>query len=412
MVQELSMRLPLPAEIAGAQDKDGLVVAHPSDARVAQSREALSGVASAVEAAVPRDQLLKDLVVVLSHADHQGFLNMRLHDFNLYPVVGSGVGDPFEAGLPVRLVAVANQPVAVQTESVITALSMLVARQAKMDSVLSGEAEVTDIDRIAAETDEIAHNQVVDVLRHGWRSAAETVARQAVAAGFALRVSYEQAAVAAREDVARRMPALRRAYNDLPIAHDAVDRFVSAIAPRGQIVAGPEVPEAVRAFAQQELGLSSLRQYLAEVLRDAVVTGNGYLAFGRTAPVAVYALRPDTAVDLGDDMAAPEADSPPVRALHLRGLEQPGSRYGLGVLELALSRLQQSDIFSASTSFARQVLATPSLSGKHDWATRTLALCERVEADGDRRLEEVLAPMLTLLPEPVPDLYFEGRDRL
>ena len=406
------MRLPLPSEIAGAQDEDGLVVAHPSDARVAQSREALTGVASVIEAAVPRDQPLRELVVVLSHADHQGFLNTRLHNFNLYPVDGSGVGDPFEAGLPVRFVSVVNQPVAVQTEFVITALSTLVARQAKMASIRSGEAEVTDIDRIAAETDEIAHNQVVDVLRHGWRAAAETVARQAVAAGFALRVRYEQAAVAAREDVARRMPALRRAYNNLPIARDAVDRFVSAIAPRGQVVAGPEVPEAVRAFAQQELGLGSLQQYLAEVLRDALVTGNGYLAFGRAAPVAIYALPPDTAVDLGDGTAAREADSPAVPALHLRGLEQPGSRYGLGVLELALYRLQQSDIFSGSASFAKQVLETPSRSAKHDWATRTLALCERVEADGDRRLQDVFAPMLTLLPEPVPDLYFEGRDRL
>jgi hypothetical protein len=406
------MRLPLPSEIAGAQDEDGLVVAHPSDARVAQSREALTGVASVIEAAVPRDQPLRELVVALSHADHQGFLNTRLHNFNLYPVVESGVGDPFEAGLPVRFVSVVNQPVAVQTESVITALSTLVARQAKMASIRSGEADVTDIDRITAETDEIAHNQVVDVLRHGWRSAAETVARQAVVAGFTLRVRYEQAAVAAREDLAGRMPALRRAYNDLPVARDAVDRFVSAIAPRGQVIAGPEVPEAVRAFAQQELGLGSLRQYLAEVLRDALVTGNGYLAFGRTAPVAVYALRPDTAVDLGDGTAAPETGSAAVRAVHLRGLEQPGSRYGLGVLELALYRLQQSDIFSASASFAKQVLETPSLWEKHDWATRTLALCERVEADGDRRLQDVLAPMLTLLPEPVPDLYFQGRDRL
>jgi hypothetical protein len=172
------------------------------------------------------------------------------------------------------------------------------------------------------------------------------------------------------------------------------------------------VPEAIRAFVQQELGLGALRQYLAEVLRDALVTGNGYLAFGRTAPVSVYALRPDTAVDVGDNTAAPEAGSPAVRALHLRGLEQPSSKYGLGVLELALYRLQQSDIFSASASFAKQVLEMPSLGEKHDWATRTLALCERVEADGDRRLQDVLAPMLTLLPEPVPDLYFEGRDRL
>lgn len=404
------MRLPLPAEIAGAQDEDGLVVAHPSDARVAQSREALKGVASAMHAAAPREKTLRDLAVVLSHADHQGFLNSQLHNFNLYPVAESEVGDPFEAGLPVRFVVVVNQPVAVQIESVITALSMLVARQAKMASVQSGE--VPDIDRIAAETDEVAHNQVVDVLRHGWRAAAETVARQAVASGFALRVSYEQAAVAAREDVARRMQVLRRAYNELPIARDAVDRFVSAIAPRGQIVAGPEVPEAVRAFAQQELALGSIRQYLAEVLRDALVTGNGYLAFGRTAPVVAYALRPDTAVDLGDDMAAPGANSSPVRALHLRGLEQPGSRYGLGVLELALSRLQQSDVFSASASFARQVLATPSRAENHGWATRTLALCQRVNADGDRGLRQVLAPILTLLPEPVPDLYFEGRERL
>lgn len=406
------MRLPLPSEIARAQDEGGLVVAHPSDARVAQSREALVGVAAAIEAAVSPDQSLRELGVVLSHADHQGFLNARLHDFNLYPVDESGVGDPFADGLPVRFVSVVNQPVAVQTESVITALSMLVARQAKMAAVRAGEAEVTDIDRVAAESDDIAHNQVVDVLRHGWRAAAEMVARQAVAAGFALRVRYEQVAVAAREDVARRMPTLRRAYNDLPIARDAVDRFVSAIAPRGQIVGGPEVPEAVRAFVQQELGLGSMRQYLAEVLRDALVTGNGYLAFGRAAPVAVYGLRPDTAVDLGDGTAAPKADSPAVHALHLRGLEQPGSLYGLGVLELALSRLQQLDIFSQSAAFAKQVLATPSHPERHDWATRTLRLGERVEADGDRKLQEVLAPMLTLLPEPVPDLYFEGRDRM
>jgi hypothetical protein len=406
------VRLPLPSEITSSHDDDG-VVARPSDARVALSREALSSVASAIEAGSPGTESLRSLNVVLSHVDHQGFLNANLQSFNLYPVDENGaVGDPFAAELPVQFVSIVNQPVSVQTESIITALSTLVARQAQMMAIIANKTDISDIDRVAAERDDIAHNQIVDVLRHGWRAAAEMVARQAVAVGFALRVRYEQVPVPTREGVAQRMPALRRAYNTLPIARDAVDRFVSSIAPRGQIVAPPDVPEAVRAFVQQELGLGSFRQFLAEALRDGLVTGNGYLAYSSTPPFAVYGLRPEKAVDLGSGRAAAEADAPGVDALHLRGFEQPGSRYGLGILELALSRLQQLDVFGESTAFARRVLETPSLSQHHDWAVRTLRLAERVEADGNQKLQVVFAPMLTLLPEPVPNLYFEGRDRM
>jgi hypothetical protein len=305
-----------------------------------------------------------------------------------------------------------NQPAAVQTESIIIALSTLVARQDLIARIKVSKGEIAEIDRMAAETDDIAHNQIVDVLRHGWRAAAEMVARQALAADFVLRVKYEPVPVSTQQEVARRMPALRRAYNSLPIVREAIDRFVSSIAPRGHIVAPPEVPEAVRAFTQQELGLGSLRQYLAEALRDALVTGNGYVAYNTTAPFAVYNLRPDDALDAGNGMVAPQSGERAVHALHLRGLEQPGSRYGLGILELAMSHVQQLDVFGASTALAHQVLAEPPLSNRRDWAIRTLNLAERVEADGNQKLREVFSPMLTLLPEPVPNLYFEGRERI
>jgi hypothetical protein len=406
------LRLPLPSEIATSRGDDG-IVADPSPARVAQSQQALSEVARAVNEASSRSQNLKPLNVVLGHLDHQGFLATNLQTFHLSPVNDDGtVDDPFTAEKPITFASIVNQPVAIQVESIITSMSKLVARQAQLKRVKSDNADVSEIDIAMAETDEIAHNQIVDVLRHGWRAAAEMLARQAGNAGFVLDVSYDHVLVGSREAVVQRMPALRRAYNSLPIARDAVDRFVSSIAPRGLIVAPPEVPEAVRAFAQQEMHLGFYRQYLAHALRDALVTGNGYLAFTSIPPFSVFNLRPDDAVDAGRGMVLPKTGEPAVNALHLRGLDQPNSIHGLGILELALPNLQSADVFRESSLFAHKVLETPSLYDRHDWAHRTLRLAERVEADSDKRLREAFAPMLTLLPEPVPNLYFEGRERL
>lgn len=408
-------RLPSPSEFARGRRNDDVVIGQPAPSHIARSGEALAEVADAFTRAssAPSSASLRVLDVVISHADHQGLLAADLRYFHLPPVDESGaVLDPFEPGRPVRFVFMVNQPVRVQVESLITSMSSLAARQAKIAQVQAGAEDVTEIDRSMAKTDEVARNEVVDVLRHGWQAATEYVVRQAISAGFAFRVIYQSATAPTREEVVRRMPALRRAYNAMPTVRDAVDRFVSSIAPRGRIVAPPDVAEAVRAFAQQELGLGAWGRYTAELLRDALVVGNGYLAFGTSEPFMIYNLRPDDAVDVGDEMVAPSASEAPVHALHLCALQQPDSAYGLGIVELALPYLQQFDVFNEATAFANQVLATPARADRHEWARRTLDLAERAADNADAKLREVFAPMLSLLPEPVANLYFEGRERL
>ncbi len=403
------LRLPLPSEFARGRRDDDVVIGQPAASHIARSGEALTEVADAFTRAssAPSSASPRVLDVVISHADHQGFLTADLRFFHLPPVAeGGAVLDSFEPGRPVRFVFLVNQPVSVQVESAITSMSSLAARQAKIAQVQAGAEDVTEIDRWMAKSDDVARNEVVDVLRHGWQAATEYVVRQAVSAGFTFRVNYQSATAPKREEVVRRMPALRRAYNSMPTVRDAVDRFVSSIAPRGRIVAPPEVPEAVRAFAQQESSLGAWGRYTAELLRDALVVGNGYLAFDTSAPFKIYNLRPDDAVDVGDEMASPSSDEAPVHALHLRALQQPGSAYGLGIVELALPYLQQLDVFNETAAFANQVLATPARADRHDWARRTLGLAERAADNADAKLRQVFAPMLSLLPEPVANLYF------
>jgi hypothetical protein len=407
------MRLPLPSELSQGQGDDPVVVAHPSPVHLERSSEALSRVAATVGAATAASPSLRSLDIILSHANHQGLLSSRVFVFHLAPVTPDGeVHDPFEDGVPVKYIFFSNQPVATQVESAIVTMSKLVARQAHIARIKAGHADISDIDLRMVELDDVAQNQVIDVLRYGWHAAAEMVARQAEAARFALNVTYSPAAAPTREDVSLRIAALRRCYNLLPTAKEAVDRFVSAIAPRWQIVAPPEVPEAVRASTQQHFALGALNHHLAETLRNAFVVGNGYLAFNTAPPFPVYNLRPEDAVDQGNGTAAPLHGRPAVHALHLRGLEQPGSVYGLGALELALPYLQQLDVFVEAATFARKILATPSQANKHDRANQYLELAERTKASAQEMLRQVYAPIFQFLPDPAPNLYFEGRDKL
>ena len=50
-----------------------------------------------------------------------------------------------------------------------------------------------------------------------------------MATGLALRVQYDVDVLPTREDIARRTPLLRDAYNSIDIAREAVDKTVSLI---------------------------------------------------------------------------------------------------------------------------------------------------------------------------------------
>jgi hypothetical protein len=194
------------------------------------------------------------------------------------------------------------------------------------------------------------------------------------------------------------------------LVREAIDRFVSAIAPSLELRAPPGTPETIETKMRQDLALGSMNQYLAQALRDAFVVGNGYVAF-TSDPPAVYNLRPDLAAPGDSDLVAPRAGEKPVPAMHLRGLEQPGSVYGLGLVELALMALMQQETFDILVDRAQKFLASSDTNAR-EWASRTQALAERGRAANEKGLQETFSPLLTFTPAPVSDLYFPGAEEL
>ena len=407
------MRLPFPSEMSQPQDEDLAALAHPSAEHVTRSAEALDLITSTINSSLGVPDGRRELQVIFHHADHQGFLNPLLYTFHFIPVADDGQPtSPFEHGLPAHIVSMLNVPVGIQIEAAISSLATLVGRQQRLAQVQASNDDATKMDLLVAQSDERAQNQVVDVLRHGWRAAAEMVAREAVAAGVHLHVSYEPDAERGRDQIGRRAPALRHAYNEVATARDAVDRFVSAIATSGMIVSGPDVPESIRGFAQQHMNLGSLRYYLAQALRDAFVTGNGYLLFNTDEPVSAYNGSPERAVDLGRDRIAPMAGGPSKPGLHLRGLEQQGSDYGLGLMEVVLPSLMQAATVEGAADLARTVLSDPAARDHRAWAERTVAFAERSAANLEEATRSVFSPLFNFLPAPASDLYFPGREQM
>lgn len=386
-----------------------MALVNPTLTHITESGEALERLANILSTAsasfVPAEA--KPLEVVLSHVDHQGMLSESLRLFPLMPVSNDGkVLDPFTAGGPLNIIAILNQPVGVQRESVLVYLSAQVARRVEIARLAGKPEEAQRIDQLMSQSDSATMNDVVDRLRHGWQEAAESIALQAASVGLQLRVRYLSTALPGREEVAQRMPTLRRAYNELAVFRGAVDRFVSYIASRGQIVGSSETPEALRVQLQQDIDLPSLRRSTAELIRDSLVVGNGYMAFGSSAVPGVYNLNPDTAIDPGDGQSvSPREGENPVAATHMRGLQQPQSLYGLGLAEVAVQCLQQQDIFAEIDHKMRDYEPNP------DQIRATTELRDRTLANADARLRTVFSHMLGL-PEPVASLYFDGRERL
>jgi hypothetical protein len=178
------------------------------------------------------------------------------------------------------------------------------------------------------------------------------------------------------------------------------------------IVAAPEVPETIRAFAQQHMSLGSLRYYLAQAVRDAFVTGNGYLLFNTDEPISAYNGHPERAVDLGNGMILATPGEAPRPGLHLRGLEQRGNAYGLGMMEVILPSMMQAQVVGEAAEFARTVLSDERARHYHSWAESTISMAERSAVDIDEAARSVFTPILDFLREPAGDLYFPGRERM
>lgn len=385
----------------------------PSAEHVSASTAALKEVASAVTMRGPTDGVV--LRVTLCHVRH-----IIRYPFALYAFAPQTIGEDgrFEDAVAsgrVLYAIVLNLPVSLQRESALAFLYDLVLRQQPIDDVRSGRRLLKDIPKLATSAEATSGEASSDILRFGWQEAARHLQRRAVDAGFRLEVDFRRDPFPERDDIVRRMPALRRLYDTNQTARDFVDRSASAYARTTSFMRGG--PEAARQALQQTTELAGLRQFATQALRDADVCGNGYLTIGTFAGhPELRCARPD-AVAIGPDGALVEhrTNGPvvlPPQTLHHRGLEQLDSPYGVSSLEPLLFALQQADIAAQARGLAEAALAASDVpAAMRERARQMLAVSDALEERMARHVAELTDLAERFLPPVVRTLYLRGQER-
>jgi len=386
----------------------------PSPEHTRRSGEAMEALAAVLSSASQNHRGERHALVI-SHMQNNGMLSPLFYGGALANLDESGhFLDPMSPGQIVQFVVTLNQPVQLQIETVLTFLAQLVRRQGKIWQSAEQRSDMSEIDVIAGDLDERAVSDTVDTLRHGWRLTAETIAQQASEIGIRIEPKYRADPFPVRESLRKRLPQLKRIYNTFPTIRDAVDRTISAMSGREPLVIGGALPNAQRDFLQQRTSLMSVTKYVNHYFRDALVCGNGYLAFGDSQPLGVSNLRPeDVRITKPNEFAIDRdgvVETIRDRVLHQRGLKQIISPYGLSLLEIFLSDLRSYDVFADTERLAMEILKANSAPEQREWAGQMLSLAKRVGTEREKRFKEML-PGPFQMPAPEPGLFFEGFEK-
>ena len=385
-----------------------------SDDHIDRASEALEALAAEVNRGATGAG--KELLVCLCNVRFTPGSPFLLFGFYIHDIDGEGhFLDPNEEGREVRFALVVNHPAEVQVESGLGFLFQLVERRRVVEEV-QAQGDLSEIDRLTSEADQKADREFIDAARFGWREAASAVARKARESGRILRVRYQRDPFSSRQELAHRMPALRQAYNEIDAARRAIDNTVSMVGGSHPHIRFAGAPARARDFAQSNLTVLALRQFQNQTTRDAEVCGNGYMLFTEGADLSPRCLRPETVeidasgqyFEIADDIRRPVHG-----ILHLRGLDQIDSSYGISVLESVLFALDQVRIFKESKAAAEKILTSPKAKAEHrEWAQKTIALADRTLTATDERLSQLLGFPRDNLPNAKPDLYFLGQENL
>ncbi len=307
-----------------------------SDNHVTAATQALEELVDCFQAT---DNTGIEVRVCLCSTQYVPGLPETLYSFHIISFDSNGepLDDEISAAQEIFCAFIINQPIDVQREAALLFLYSLVFRQTALRA--SG-ADLTKPDLIAADAEERARKDFSDRIRGGWYEAARSLAARAHHDGIALTVRYQLDPFPAREDVVRRMPALRNTYNSLNQAREFIDKVVSMIGGRDPRVSAPGESEETRAFVQRKLVELGFRHYMTQTLRDAEVLGNGYLVMPTDGDVTPYALRPEDVEVLPDGQFAVRGNGGGVlvrgEVTHVKGVEQFTSPYGFSVLEVVL----------------------------------------------------------------------------
>lgn len=372
--------------------------------------------------------------VRLALFDHGSCLNQLLFGFAVHAGLGKTVTPPASpllpppvaehliqgpaatADHPLIYAVVANHPIEIQIQHTIAFLARLVARRTITQRGLS--EVISEIDSVASQVDAEADKEVADLLRaEGWRAAARAVRVRAEASGRALVVS-SSVPLFTEAQLKLQIPIVRRVYNESEQIRGAID-ILATMMSQGMMLVGGGSAE-VAGFARDHLDLGLNRTFMAHVVRDAFVCGNGYLVLGPVPDEDMRLLLPES-VTIRDDGCYEEVTMSGIvvhrgkYVLHVKGASQAHSRYGVSLLEPFVMLQAQREI--AEGIIQRAVEwdndAVPTEARRH--AQNMWPLGDRILAQVELDTDAILGPVLATnsLHVDVPDpLFFKGFEDL
>lgn len=358
------------------------------------------------------------LPVCLCHTHFSTVLAPRLFAFAIWDFDLDGTPrDPVSVGHEVRYAVIVNLPIPLQLETCLVFLMQLLYRQSVLSDIQRRQEPLEAFHVRLPQADAQAKAEILDRLHYGWLAAAEAIRVKAKEAGFSLEVRYEPDAIPDRRTQVRRLPSLARIYNEMQLAREMVDKIVSMIGGQSPRISAPQAPLAVRVFLEDRLAASNVRYYMNQTVRDAEVYGNGFFLTGdEPEEFSFRNLRPhEVEVRPNGFWLVTPSGQEPVRGhvLHIRGIDQIVSPYGISLFEVLVPSLVQSDVARRGQEFASQVLSRSDI-GPEIRARAEESLQFSQEMLG--RVDESMAALLWFprdhLPAPVPDLYFPGQERL
>ncbi len=340
-------------------------------------------------------------------------LPFNLFSFHIASVDSTGgVIDEVTSEQEIVYAFVVNQPVALLRESAVRFLLDLVSRQAPIQQVMQNQRPVDQLPRLIAATDATAADLAWDLPPETAQTLG-IVGERAADVNIRLHVRFQVDPFPDPDLLAQRIPALRALYDHEERVRDAIDRTVSVIGGRHPSLRGGR--EDVRSFLRRQTTLQGLRQYTNQTVRDAEVCGNGYLYTSMVGLDAhLRCLRPE-AVRIRPDGSFSNETSVGVETLtdgvlHLRGIEQIESPYGISVLEPLLYVTARRQII-ASVRAASQMMPHGAPESVQMKTQQILTVISEVERQTNAQIERLLEFFPVGLKEASQDLYFPGQER-
>jgi hypothetical protein len=384
---------------------------YPGEEHVERSAAALRDLAERVSSATPTSA--RPLRIRLCLVRLAPGLPFELFGFHISGVSDDGefrddLGDDAE----VVYAVVVNQPLDLQRETTIGFLNDLVGRQGPLADIVADRRDIGELPELTDAADAASAELAGDTLRFSLTHAVDALKTRAAGLGYRLEVSFAIDPLPAREDLIRRAPLLRRLYDTESDVRAAVDSTVAMLG--GQPPALRGGPEQIRAAIQRQTALLGTRQFMNHALRDAEVCGNGFVEFGQSGlDPALRCLRLEDVeqTDAGFAVGG-ERVSDDRHVLHLRGVEQFESPYGISPWEPLLFALQRRIMIESVIGRVEEMARRPDAPAEFlQHADAVARVKEGLEADTSKRLERLLWFPRLRLREIREDLYFSGSER-